>query len=68
MNPFFNEEAEQALLGTLLVNNASYDRVADLIQANHFYHPLHQRLYANIRGRIEKSLSVTPTLLKFGLG
>ena len=31
-----NIEAEQALLGTLLVNNDVYDRVANLISSAHF--------------------------------
>ena len=41
-------EAEQALLGVLLYDNAAFERIGDYLQSRHFYEPLHQRLYAAI--------------------
>jgi replicative DNA helicase len=41
----FNNEAEAALLGAILVNNEAYYRVSDFLQAEHFYMPQHQRIY-----------------------
>jgi len=41
-----NEEAEQALLGAILVNNAVIDRVGEFLQADHFFYPAHGRIYA----------------------
>ena len=35
-----NVEAEQALLGALLVNNDVYDRVASIVQPAHFFDPV----------------------------
>jgi replicative DNA helicase len=41
-----NIDAEQALLGALLYDNAAYERTIDKLQASHFYEPFHQRLFA----------------------
>jgi replicative DNA helicase len=43
--PPFNLEAEQALLGAILVNNQAHDRVSGFLEAHHFYDPLHQQIY-----------------------
>lgn len=40
-----NIEAEQALLGAVLVNNDAYYRVSDFLKSDHFYEPLHRRIY-----------------------
>jgi replicative DNA helicase len=40
-----NIEAEQALLGAILVNNEAHDRVSGFLEAQHFYDPLHQQIY-----------------------
>jgi replicative DNA helicase len=40
-----NTEAEQALLGAIMVNNATYNRVSEFLRAEHFYNPAHQRIY-----------------------
>ena len=40
-----NIDAEQGLLGAILINPEAYVRVAGFIQAGHFYDPLHQRIY-----------------------
>jgi replicative DNA helicase len=41
-----NEDAEQALLGAVLINNESLDRVSDLLRPEHFYFPAHGRIWA----------------------
>lgn len=45
--------AEQALLGALLANNAAFDGVADLVEADHFADPLHGAVFAAIRRKVE---------------
>jgi replicative DNA helicase len=40
-----NIEAEQALLGAILVNNDAFYRVSDFLKAEHFYEPLHRRIF-----------------------
>jgi len=59
-----NIEAEQALLGTLLLNNGLLDRVADLIGGPSFYDPVHAALYTLISGKIQAGHLATPITLK----
>ncbi|MCO5063001.1 MAG: replicative DNA helicase [Rhizobiaceae bacterium] len=40
-----NVEAEQALLGAILVNNDAYYRVSDFLRAEHFFEPLHRKIF-----------------------
>jgi hypothetical protein len=40
-----NIEAEQALLGAMLVNNESLDRVSSFLLPEHFYDPLHAEIF-----------------------
>ena len=40
-----NVEAEQALLGAILVNNEAFYRVSDFLEPTHFYEPIHQKIY-----------------------
>lgn len=59
-----NIEAEQSLLGLLLVNNEYYGRVNELVFADHFYDPIHKRIYAAISKLIERGQIATPLVLK----
>ena len=43
--PPHNFEAEQALLGAILVHNEAHDRVSGFLEAKHFYDPLHAQIY-----------------------
>jgi len=38
-------EAEQQLLGAILTNNDIFDRIASIISAEHFYDPVHARIF-----------------------
>lgn len=51
--PPANIEAEQALLGAILANEKAYARVAEFLLPEHFADPLHGRIFAAIRRRIE---------------
>jgi replicative DNA helicase len=57
-------EAEQQLLGALLTNNDIFDRIASIIQANHFYEPVHQRIFDVAATRIAKNALASPVTLK----
>ena len=68
-NPHYRElphnlEAEQGLLGALLVNNGSYEKIGDLLNADHFYHPVHQRIFTAISQFIDRGQSASPVTLK----
>ncbi|MEM8693163.1 MAG: replicative DNA helicase [Pseudomonadota bacterium] len=57
-------EAEQQLLGAILTNNDVYDRVASIIQEQHFYDPVHARIYDIAASRIARNNLASPVTLK----
>jgi len=59
-----NIEAEQALLGAILVNNEVFDRVTAIINDSHFYDPVHGRIYDVAARRIQKNALASPVTLK----
>ncbi|MGO4854944.1 replicative DNA helicase [Phaeovulum sp. W22_SRMD_FR3] len=59
-----NVEAEQQLLGAILTNNDIYDRIAALLKAEHFYEPVHQRIFEVAVARIQKNALASPVTLK----
>ena len=59
-----NIEAEQALLGALLVNNDVYDRVSGIVNEAHFYDPVHGRIFETAARRIQKNTLASPVTLK----
>jgi replicative DNA helicase len=63
-SPPQNLEAEQALLGAILVNNDAYRRVAEFLLPAHFAEPVHQRVYGAIRTLIERAQIANPVTLK----
>ena len=40
-----NIEAEQAVLGAILVNNRALEKVSEFLQPIHFVHPVHGKIY-----------------------
>ena len=58
-----NIELEQALLGALLISNASYHRVSPLVTPADFYQPLHGRLFEAIGDLVAKNSPATPLTL-----
>ena len=48
-------EAEQSLLGGLLIDNESLDKVADIVSVTDFYRQDHQIIYQHIHRLIERS-------------
>src|SRR3569623_3511822 len=58
-----NVEAEQALLGALLYDNAACERIGDNLQARHFFEPFHERLFQAIESHIRKGQLAEPILL-----
>ncbi|ATI42170.1 replicative DNA helicase [Pacificitalea manganoxidans] len=59
-----NIEAEQQLLGAILTNNDIFDRVASVVGPQHFYDPVHARIFEVASARIAKNLQATPVTLK----
>lgn len=62
--PPTNIEAEQALLGAVLVNNAAYGRVAEFLLPEHFANAVHGRIYAAIGKLVDRGQLASPVTLK----
>ena len=59
-----NLEAEQALLGAILINNEAHDRVSDFLEPHHFYDPLHQQIFETAAKLIASGKQATPITLR----
>jgi len=59
-----NIEAEQALLGAILVNNEAFYRVSDFLEPAHFFEHLHQRIFELAASLIRAGKVATPVTLK----
>jgi len=59
-----NAEAEMGLLGAILENNRAYERVSEFLHAEHFFDPLHGRIYDAASKLIERGQQANPTTLK----
>jgi replicative DNA helicase len=59
-----NIEAEQALLGAILVNNEAYHRVGEFLRPEHFFEPVHARIYECCAARIGRGQLADPVTLK----
>ena len=57
-------EAEQQLLGAILTNNDIFDRIASVVSADHFYDPVHARIFDTAASRIAKNALASPVTLK----
>jgi replicative DNA helicase len=59
-----NIEAEQSLLGAILVNNDAFYRVSDFLEPKHFLEPIHQTIYETTGSLIRMGKVATPVTLK----
>src|SRR5258705_1599963 len=59
-----NIEVEQALLGAILVNNEAFYRVSDFLDPEHFFEPLHQKIYKDSGSLVGAGKSGPPITLK----
>jgi len=63
-NPPHNIEAEQALLGAILVNNEALDRVSQFLEPQHFFEPIHQEIFEVTSKIIQAGKQATPITLR----
>jgi len=57
-------EAEQQLLGAILTNNDVFDRISSTVRKDHFYDPVHARIFEISAARIAKNALASPVTLK----
>ena len=59
-----NIEAEQSVIGSILVTNEIFDEVNTIISSTNFYDPMHQKIFAAIENLIYKGMLANPITLK----
>ena len=59
-----NIEAEQAVIGSILVSNDIFDEISTIISNINFYDPMHQKIYEAIESLIYKGMLANPITLK----
>ncbi len=59
-----NIEAEQAVIGSILVTNEIFDDINTIISYLNFYDPMHQKIFNAIESMIYKGLLANPITLK----
>ncbi|MBN9021229.1 MAG: replicative DNA helicase [Rhizobiales bacterium] len=59
-----NIEAEQALLGAILVNNEAFYRVSDFLEPTHFFEPVHRNIYQVAAELIRANKIANPVTIK----
>jgi replicative DNA helicase len=60
----FNIDAEKALLGALLIENRMLEEVLLQLREEHFYEPLHGRIFAQIRRLADLNMVANPVTLR----
>ena len=59
-----NIEAEQSVIGSILVSNEIFDDINTIISASNFYDPMHQKIFSAIENLIYKGMLANPITLK----
>ena len=62
-----NIEAEQALIGSILVSNDMYDEIVLIVSTQKFFDPIHAKIFSTIDMLIAKGLLANPITLKITL-
>ena len=59
-----NIEAEQSIIGSILLNNEIFDEINLLINSKNFYDPMHQKIFMAIEKLIYSGMLANPITLK----
>jgi len=59
-----NIEAEQSVIGSILVTNEIFDEVNTIIKSGNFFDPMHQKIFNAIESLIYKGMLANPITLK----
>ncbi len=59
-----NVEAEKAVLGAILNNNENLNKIGDFLLSQHFYVPIHRKIFEAIIQSVERGRLATPITLK----
>tara|TARA_Y100000996_G_scaffold410269_1_gene392337 strand:- start:1458 stop:2975 length:1518 start_codon:yes stop_codon:yes gene_type:complete len=64
IDKFTNFDAEIAVIGCLLWDNRSYEKIADFLNESHFSDPKNKEIYKTIKKLLDQNILVTPITLK----
>ena len=59
-----NIEAEQSVIGSILLSNEIFDEINTIISSKNFYDPMHQKIFSAIESLIFKGMLANPITLK----
>jgi Replicative DNA helicase len=59
-----NLEAEQSVIGSILLTNEIFDEINTIISNKNFYDPMHQKIFSAIESLIYKGMLANPITLK----
>ena len=59
-----NIEAEQCVLGSILISNEIFDDIGNILQSKNFYDPMHQKIFSAIEKLIYSGTLANPITLK----
>ena len=59
-----NIEAEQSVIGSILISNEIFDDVNNYIVSKNFYDPMHQKIFSAIEKLIFSGMLANPITLK----
>ncbi len=59
-----NIEAEQSIIGSILISNEIFDEINTIVYSNNFYDPMHQRIFNAIEKLIYSGMLANPITLK----
>lgn len=62
--PPYNVEAEQGVLGAILVRNDTLEKVSEILEPAHFYEPLHGQIYDTCRKLIQSNRIASPLTIR----
>ena len=59
-----NIEAEQSVIGSILMSNEIFDEINTIISSINFYDPMHQKIFSAIESLVYKGMLANPITLK----
>ena len=59
-----NIEAEQSIIGSILISNELFDEINMIVASKNFYDPMHQKIYAAMEKLIYSGMLANPITLK----
>ena len=59
-----NIEAEQSIIGSILISNELFDEINMIVTSKNFYDPMHQKIYAAMEKLIYSGMLANPITLK----